>query len=84
MRLTVFGCVLFMAAFACSPKQYIRKEVVRLEKELKDHTGFLLYDPVSKKNLIEHQSDRYYTRLQHQDFYFLHSTQNPGRLGHRS
>ena len=61
MRLTVFGCVLFMAAFACSPKHHIRKEVVRLEKELKDHTGFLLFDPVSKKNLIEHQSDRYYT-----------------------
>ena len=61
MRLTVFGCALFMATFACSPKHHIRKEVIRLEKELKDHTGFLLFDPVSKNNLIEHQSDRYYT-----------------------
>jgi D-alanyl-D-alanine carboxypeptidase/D-alanyl-D-alanine-endopeptidase (penicillin-binding protein 4) len=50
-----------MAGWACSPKRYVTKEVIRLEEELKQHTGFLLYDPVSGKNLVEHQSDRYFT-----------------------
>ncbi len=61
MRIIVYCCILFLAGFGCSPKRYITKEVIRLERELKEHTGFLLYDPVSKKNLIEHQSDRYFT-----------------------
>jgi len=61
MRIAVCCCIILLTGIACSPKRYVQKEVVRLEQELKEHTGFLLYDPVSRKNLIEHQSDRYYT-----------------------
>ncbi len=61
MRIAVYCCVLLLTGIGCSPKRYISKEVIRLEEEFKEHTGFLLYDPVSKKNLIEHQSDRYFT-----------------------
>ena len=61
MRIAVYFFIILLAAAACSPKRYITKEVTRLEEDLKEHTGFLLYDPVSKKNLIEHQSDRYFT-----------------------
>jgi D-alanyl-D-alanine carboxypeptidase/D-alanyl-D-alanine-endopeptidase (penicillin-binding protein 4) len=61
MRRVVYCCLILMAGWACSPKRYVTKEVIRLEEELKQHTGFLLYDPVSGKNLVEHQSDRYFT-----------------------
>ena len=61
MRIAVYFFIILLAASACSPKRYITKEVTLLEEDLKEHTGFLLYDPVSKKNLIEHQSDRYFT-----------------------
>jgi len=61
MRSAVYCFVVLITAIACSPNRYISREVVNLEEELKEHTGFLVYDPDTKKNLIEHQSDRYYT-----------------------
>lgn len=61
MRIIVCCFIIFLTGIACSPKRYVSKEVTRLEEELKQHTGFLLYDPASGKNLIEHQSDRYFT-----------------------
>jgi serine-type D-Ala-D-Ala carboxypeptidase/endopeptidase (penicillin-binding protein 4) len=61
MRIAVYCCIFLLAGVGCSPKRYLTKEVIHLEKELKEHTGFLVYDPVSKKNLIEHQSDQYFT-----------------------
>jgi len=61
MRIAVYCCFIFLTGIACSPRRYVHKEVVRLEQDLKEHSGFMLYDPVSKKNLIDYQSDRYYT-----------------------
>lgn len=46
---------------ACSPRYALVKELKRTELELKDHTGFALYDPERKKFLMEFQSDRYFT-----------------------
>lgn len=46
---------------SCSPKSLVKKDLVRLENDLKEHTGFLLYDPATKKNLIDHQADKYFT-----------------------
>jgi D-alanyl-D-alanine carboxypeptidase/D-alanyl-D-alanine-endopeptidase (penicillin-binding protein 4) len=39
----------------------IRKELIAIENDLKEHTGFLLYDPASKKELLSYQANRYYT-----------------------
>ncbi|PZR39970.1 MAG: D-alanyl-D-alanine carboxypeptidase [Azospira oryzae] len=47
--------------FSCSPVSFLKKEIVLTEKELKDHTGFMLYDPVAKKIIYEHQSGNYFT-----------------------
>jgi serine-type D-Ala-D-Ala carboxypeptidase/endopeptidase (penicillin-binding protein 4) len=52
---------LLVGGVACSPKRYVTKELHQLENEFKEHTGFLLYDPIAKENLIEHQSNRYFT-----------------------
>jgi D-alanyl-D-alanine carboxypeptidase/D-alanyl-D-alanine-endopeptidase (penicillin-binding protein 4) len=54
--------VLFAFLFSsCSPRIALKKEIVAIGEELNDHTGFLLYDPVKKKNLISFQEDRYFT-----------------------
>ncbi len=50
-----------LLGLACSPRIQIIKEVNRAETELQDHTGFALYDPASKKYLIEYNSDKYFT-----------------------
>jgi D-alanyl-D-alanine carboxypeptidase/D-alanyl-D-alanine-endopeptidase (penicillin-binding protein 4) len=73
MRIVVF-CLLLLTVIACSPKRYVAKEVTRLEAELKEHTGFLLYDPVAKKTLIEHQSDRYFTPASNTKIFTFYSS----------
>jgi len=54
-----FGILLSLAA--CSPAVFIKKEISSTEEKLQDHMGFMLYDPVSKKTLIEHKSAQYFT-----------------------
>lgn len=70
----VYCCIIFLAGIGCSPKRYITKEVIRLEEELKEHTGFLLYDPTSRKNLVEHQSDRYFTPASNTKIFTFYSS----------
>ncbi len=67
-------CFILLVSVACSPKRYVTKEVIRLEEELKEHTGFLLYDPASGKNLIEHQSDRYFTPASNTKIFTFYSS----------
>lgn len=62
MRLSFRLVVLLSAALsACSPKAYLRKEVLQSEKEFNNHIGFVLYDPAKHKTLFDHQGDRYFT-----------------------
>lgn len=58
-----FFCWIALAvlAVACSPKSRIVKELRKTEIEFNDHTGFLLYDPVKKKNVVEFNSEKYFT-----------------------
>jgi len=74
MRIAVYFFVFLLVGVGCSPRRYITKEVIRLEEELKEHTGFLVYDPVSRKNLIEHQSDRYFTPASNTKIFTFYSS----------
>jgi len=60
MRFIVF-VFLLASLWACSPRSFILKQVSQSEKDLQNHVGFALYDPQTKKFLIEHQSDKYFT-----------------------
>ncbi|MBX2895269.1 MAG: D-alanyl-D-alanine carboxypeptidase [Cyclobacteriaceae bacterium] len=59
MRFFIF--LALASLLACSPRSYIQKQVAQSENELQNHIGFALYDPQTKKFLIEHQSDKYFT-----------------------
>jgi D-alanyl-D-alanine carboxypeptidase/D-alanyl-D-alanine-endopeptidase (penicillin-binding protein 4) len=59
MRFFIF--LVLATLCACSPRSFIQKQVAQSEQELQNHIGFALYDPQTKKFLIEHQSDRYFT-----------------------
>ncbi len=65
MRNNFLRCCVVVWSFSffvsCSPVSFLKKEIALTEKELKDHTGFILYDPVSKKTIYEHQSGSYFT-----------------------
>lgn len=46
---------------SCSPRSSVVKSLRETENIFKDHTGFALYDPVKKKNLIEFNAEKYFT-----------------------
>jgi D-alanyl-D-alanine carboxypeptidase/D-alanyl-D-alanine-endopeptidase (penicillin-binding protein 4) len=63
MRRPVNALILILiglSLFACSPQLAIRKELISSEKNLKDHVGFMLYDPTAKKSLIEYKYENYF------------------------
>lgn len=61
MKQLLYLTYFIFLAVGCSPRAIVKKDLIRLENDLKEHTGFQLYDPATKQNLIEYQSDRYFT-----------------------
>jgi serine-type D-Ala-D-Ala carboxypeptidase/endopeptidase (penicillin-binding protein 4) len=61
MRIFVSIVSILLVSWACSPRIGIIKEIDRTQLELKDHTGFALYDLAAKKYLIEYNSEKYFT-----------------------
>jgi D-alanyl-D-alanine carboxypeptidase/D-alanyl-D-alanine-endopeptidase (penicillin-binding protein 4) len=60
VTLLFFACILS----SCSQRTFVKKltrELTSIEKKYQDNTGFLLYDPASKKTLIEYNSSQYFT-----------------------
>jgi serine-type D-Ala-D-Ala carboxypeptidase/endopeptidase (penicillin-binding protein 4) len=57
----VLGIFLFSLLMGCSPARTIQKNLTRSADSLKHHTGFVLYDPSAKKNLISINGDKYFT-----------------------
>lgn len=52
----------------------IQKQLVEMESEFQDHVGFLLYDPVADKNLISHNSDKYFTPASNTKIFTLYAS----------
>ena len=49
---------------ACSQQAFVKKitrEISAVEKKYQENTGFLLYDPASRKTLIDYHSSTYFT-----------------------
>ncbi len=61
MRVFVSITSILLISWACSPRVGIIKEINRTQLELKDHTGFALYDLSAKKYLIEYNAEKYFT-----------------------
>lgn len=64
-------CFLFL--LACSPAAYLKKEIISTEKDLQDHTGFMLYDPSSQKILVEHKASHYFTPASNTKIFTLYT-----------
>ena len=50
--------------FSCSQRTFIKKltqEIHSIEEKYQDNTGFILYDPIARKTIFEHNSSRYFT-----------------------
>ena len=61
MKRILYFIILILLIGACSPRSAILKEVKSAEHDLQEHAGFVLYDLKSKKYLIEHNENKYFT-----------------------
>lgn len=55
---------LYIACFlmvSCAPRIKIKKILTETEAKFQDHVGLMVYDPQSRKTLLEFNSDRYFT-----------------------
>lgn len=55
---------LYIACFlmvSCTPRIKIKKILTDTEAKFQDHVGLMVYDPQSRKTLLEFNSDRYFT-----------------------
>jgi serine-type D-Ala-D-Ala carboxypeptidase/endopeptidase (penicillin-binding protein 4) len=61
MRILFFLFLAFL--MACSPmsKRRLTRTLQETETNFQNHTGFVLYDPVKKKTLINYNGDQYFT-----------------------
>lgn len=59
MRISIF--LLAVLFNSCATQKYFSRPVLQAEKDFHQHIGFVVYDPLLKKTLFEHQSDRYFT-----------------------
>lgn len=57
-----FGSYIFLIVLvACSPRVKIKKILTAGEVKFQDHAGLVIYDPATKKTLVDYQGDKYFT-----------------------
>lgn len=63
MRTVQLLALVFLLLPGCSPlsSKKLTKTFRETEENLRNHTGFIVYDPAQKKTVYEFQSDRYFT-----------------------
>lgn len=59
MRLFAVGLVGMLTA--CAPHVAFKRQLAAAEGKFNDHIGFVLYDPGSKKTLVEYNANKYFT-----------------------
>jgi D-alanyl-D-alanine carboxypeptidase/D-alanyl-D-alanine-endopeptidase (penicillin-binding protein 4) len=52
---------------------YIKKSLTRSSDSLRHHTGFVLYDPIKKKNLVSISGDKYFTPASNTKIFTLYA-----------
>ena len=69
------GCVLAFSLFllSCSPTNFITKTLKHSSDSLHHHTGFVLYDPIKKKNIISINGDKYFTPASNAKIFTLYA-----------
>lgn len=57
----LFLSLLLFSACVGSRARHIKKDIITLENDFQDHTGFVLFDPEKDKFLVDYQGHQYFT-----------------------
>lgn len=60
MRIALFLSALLLLA-ACGPTRLLKSKIRDGSDSLQHHTGFVLYNPITRKTLVHHNADKYFT-----------------------
>lgn len=66
----VMLCCLFMG---CSPSYRVARNLTHASDSLHNHSGFVLYDPIKKKNLVTINGDKYFTPASNTKIFTLYA-----------
>lgn len=58
-RISVYFLSLLL--LSCAPHLKLQKELAKTESKFQEHIGLLVYDPESRRTVIEYNSDKYFT-----------------------
>lgn len=56
-----FGLLFLIFLLSCSPRIKLVKELTKAEADFQDHIGFMIYDPVKRKSMVEFNAEKYFT-----------------------
>ncbi|MEZ4946728.1 MAG: D-alanyl-D-alanine carboxypeptidase [Cyclobacteriaceae bacterium] len=51
----------FLLLVSCAPHFKLQKELAKSESKFQEHLGLLIYDPETRKTIIDYNSDKYFT-----------------------
>jgi D-alanyl-D-alanine carboxypeptidase/D-alanyl-D-alanine-endopeptidase (penicillin-binding protein 4) len=74
MRFSFLFLLLSLIFVTCSPVSFLKREVPLIDEELKNHTGFMLYDLNSRTAIYEYQSNRYFTPASNTKIFTLYTS----------
>lgn len=71
----LFYALALVVLYSCSPvsRARLNKTFHATEERFKDHTGFVLYDPIESKTLFDFNGDRYFTPASNTKIFTLYA-----------
>lgn len=68
-----FLAALFLGVISCGPRVFLKKELAATERDLHEHVGFMLYDPLKRKPVFEYNSAQYSTPASNTKIFTLYT-----------
>lgn len=59
VRLSIY--LLLFLLLSCAPRVKLQKDLVRAEARFQDHIGLLVYEPMTRKTIVDYNSEKYFT-----------------------
>jgi serine-type D-Ala-D-Ala carboxypeptidase/endopeptidase (penicillin-binding protein 4) len=73
LRLSILLAALSIMSCSLQKRSAINRAVSQVENEFQEHFGFVLYDPLTQRTLVNHRGNRYYTPASNTKIFSLYA-----------